>query len=95
MSSVVNILVRAICRCSKKCFAQKMARFGSPGWIPMIQPPFNSSCVALQYALLKVFANRELEVPVRFNVHMDTEVEGEASGGVCNLCTNIGRVGYL
>ena len=33
----------------KKCLAQKVVRFGSPGWIPMIQAPFNSSYVALQY----------------------------------------------
>ena len=29
----------------KKCLAQKVARFGSLGWIPMIQVPFNSSCL--------------------------------------------------
>ena len=27
----------------------KVVRFGSLGWISMIQVPFNSSCVALQY----------------------------------------------
>ena len=27
----------------------KVVHFGSLGWIPMIQVPFNSSCVALQY----------------------------------------------
>ena len=49
MSSVVNVFVHAICKRSKKCLVQKVARFGSLGPIPMIQPPFNSSCVALQY----------------------------------------------
>ena len=33
---------------SKKCLAQKVGHLGSLGWIPMIQVPFNSSCVALQ-----------------------------------------------
>ena len=49
MSSAVNVFVHAICKCSKKYLAQKVARFGSLGSIPMIQSPFNSSCVALQY----------------------------------------------
>ena len=49
MSSVVNGFVHAICKRSQKCLTQKVARFGSLGPIPMIQPPFNSSCVALQY----------------------------------------------
>ena len=48
-SSVVNIFVHAICKHSKKYFVQKVAHFGSLGPIPVIQPPFNSSCVALQY----------------------------------------------
>ena len=40
----------AFCACAhKKCLAQKVARFGSLGLIPMIQVPFNSSCTALQY----------------------------------------------
>jgi hypothetical protein len=33
----------------KKCLAQKVAQFGSLGWIPIFQPPFNSTCAALQY----------------------------------------------
>ena len=49
MSSVANSFMHAIRKRSKKCLAQKVVRFGSPGWIPMIQAPFNSSCVALQY----------------------------------------------
>ena len=49
MSSAVNVFVHAIRKRSKKCLTQKVAHFGSPGWIPMIQVPFSSSCVALQY----------------------------------------------
>ena len=49
MSSAVNVFVHAIRKRSKKCLAQKVGRFGSPGWIPMIQPPFSRSWVALQY----------------------------------------------
>ena len=49
ISSAVNVFVHAICKRSKKCLAQKVARFGSLGLIPMIQPLFNRSCVALQY----------------------------------------------
>ena len=33
----------------KKRLAQKVWHLGSLGWIPMIQVPLNSSCVALQY----------------------------------------------
>ena len=35
----------------------KVVHFGSPGWIPMIQAPFNSSCVALQYKTGTKFAS--------------------------------------
>ena len=49
MSSVVNVFVHAIHKRSQKCLAQKVAHFGSLKLIPMIQPPFNSSYVALQY----------------------------------------------
>ena len=45
MSSVVNVFVHAICKPSKSSSHKKLACFGSPGWIPIIQPPFNSlSC---------------------------------------------------
>ena len=49
MSSAVNVFVHAIRKRSKKCLAQKVDNLGSLGPIPMIQPPFNSSCIALQY----------------------------------------------
>ena len=49
ISSAVIAFVHAICKRSQKCLAQKVVCFGSLGWIPMIQVPFNSSCVALQY----------------------------------------------
>ena len=42
----------------KKCLAQKVARFGSLGWIPIIQTPFNSSCAALQYETGMKFFHR-------------------------------------
>ena len=44
MSSTASAFVHATRKHSKK-----VVRFGSPGWIPMIQAPFHSSCVALQY----------------------------------------------
>ena len=44
MSSVAITSVHATHKCS-----QKVVHFGSLGWITMIQAPFNSSCVALQY----------------------------------------------
>ncbi len=34
---------------SQKVFRVNVVRFGSLGWIPMIQPPFNSPSAALQY----------------------------------------------
>ena len=46
MSSAFNVFVDAIRKHSKKCLAQKMARFGSLRPIPMIQPPLDSSWVA-------------------------------------------------
>ena len=50
MSSAAIAFVHAVCKSSQKCLVQKVVvRFGSLGWIPMIQEPFNSSCVALQY----------------------------------------------
>ena len=49
MSSAAIASVHAIRKRSQKCLAQKVVRFGSLGWIPMIQVPFNSSCVALRY----------------------------------------------
>ena len=49
MSSAVSGFVPAVRKCSKKCLAQKEVRFGSLPPIPMIQAPFCSSCVALQY----------------------------------------------
>ena len=50
MSSVVNVFVHAIRTRSKKCLAQKVVNLGSlVGPILMLQSPFNSSCVTLQY----------------------------------------------
>ena len=49
MSSTVNVFVHAIRKRSKKCLAPKVGHLGSLGPIPIIQPLFCSSCVALQY----------------------------------------------
>ena len=55
MSSAATAFVHATL---KKCLAQKVAHFGSLGWIPMIQVPFHSSCVALQYKTGTKFFHR-------------------------------------
>ena len=49
MSSAVNFFVHAVRKHSKKCLVQKVDNFSSLGPIPIIQSPFNSTCVALQY----------------------------------------------
>ena len=58
MSSAATAFVHATLKRSQKCLAQKVARFGSLGWIPMIQVPFNSSCTALQYKTGTKFFHR-------------------------------------
>ena len=58
MSSAAIAFVHAVCKRSQKCLAQKVVRFGSLGWIPMIQVPFHSSCVALQYKTKTKFFHR-------------------------------------
>ena len=58
MSSAAITSLHAVCKHSQKCLAQKVVRFGSLGWIPMIQVPFNSSCVALQYETGTKFFHR-------------------------------------
>ena len=45
----MNVFVHAIHKRSKKCLTQNVDNLGSLGPISIIQPPFNSSCVALQY----------------------------------------------
>ena len=52
MSSAVNIFLHATRKCSQKCqkcLVQKVGHLGLFRPIPMIQPPFCSSCAALQY----------------------------------------------
>ena len=49
MSSTVNVFVHALRKRLQKCLAQKVGNFGSLRPIPMIQQPFCSSYVALQY----------------------------------------------
>ena len=60
MSSTASASVHAICKRSQKCLAQKVGHLGSLGWIPMIQVPFNSSCVALQYETGTKFFHRAI-----------------------------------
>ena len=55
MSSAVNIFVHVLRKRSKKYLAQKVALFGSPGWIPMFQPPLDSSRVALIWDWKQIF----------------------------------------
>ena len=49
MSSAAIVFVQAIRKLSQKYLAQKVGHLGSLGLISMIQLPFCSSCVALQY----------------------------------------------
>ena len=58
MSSTVSVFVHAIRKRLQKCLAQKGGNFGSLGPIPMIQQPFCSSCVALQYEPRTKFFHR-------------------------------------
>ena len=60
ISSAVNVFVHAIRKRSKKYLAQKVDYLGSLIPIPMIQPPFNSSCVALQYESGTEFFHQEV-----------------------------------
>ena len=53
MSTAVNGFVHAVRKRS-----QKVGHLGSFGLIPMIQPPFCSSCVALQYETGMKFFHR-------------------------------------
>jgi hypothetical protein len=48
MSSAASTFVHATRQHSQEVPRAKVVRFGSPGWIPMIQAPFNSSCAALE-----------------------------------------------
>ena len=77
MSSAVNVFVRAIRKRSKKCLAQKVDNLGSLGPIPMIQPPFNSSCVALQYEPGTKFFHRA--VP-ELHCHKKSEISVQPRG---------------
>ena len=49
MSSAVIACVHAIRMGSQKCLTQEVVCFGSLRWIPTIEVPFNTSCVAPQY----------------------------------------------
>ena len=49
MSSTVNTVVHAICKCSQGSLKQKVLCFGSLGPIPMIQSPLCSTWSALQH----------------------------------------------
>ena len=56
----MNGFVHAIRKRSKKCLAQKVGYLGLLGPIPMIQPPLDSSCGALQYEHGIKFFHREI-----------------------------------
>ena len=58
MSSAATAFVHDTRKHSQKVHLQKVARFGSLGWIPMIQVLLNSSCTALQYKTGTNFFNR-------------------------------------
>ena len=58
MSSAATAFVHATLKRSQKVPRVKVARFGSLGWIPMIQVPFCSSCIALQYKTGTKFFHR-------------------------------------
>ena len=60
MSSAATAFVHATLMCSQKVPRAKSGtfRFGSLGWIPMIQVPFYSSGVALQYKTGTKFFHR-------------------------------------
>ena len=73
MSSAAMAFVHAVCKRSQKCLAQKVIRFGSLGWIPMIQVPFNCSCVALQYETGMKFFHRA--VPELHAVKNSTKID--------------------
>ena len=73
MSSVVIAFVHAVCKRSQKRLAQKVVRFSSLGWILMIQVPFNSSCVALQYETGMKFFHRA--VPELHTVKNSTKID--------------------
>ena len=60
MSSTASTFVHAICKRSQKYLAQKVGHLGSLGWIPMIQVPFNSTCIALQYDTGTKFFHRAI-----------------------------------
>ena len=49
VSSTVNVFVHAFHKRLQKCLMQKVGHLGSLEPIPMIQPPFYSSCVVLHY----------------------------------------------
>ena len=85
MSSAVNGFVHAIRKRSKKCLAQKVGHLGSLGPIPMIQPPFNSSCVALHYEPGTKFFHRAVpEIRDIQNQEISVQPRG-VSGRVCEV----------
>ena len=84
MSSAVNVFVHAIRMRSKKYLTQKVAHFGSPRWIPMIQVPFSSSCVALQYETGMKFFHRA--IPELHSIKNQENSVQPRGVSVCSLC---------
>ena len=61
MSSVVTAFVHATRKSSQKVPHAKVVRSGSPGWIPMTQAPFSSSCIAVQYDTERCFSTERFQ----------------------------------
>ena len=70
MSSTVNSFVHVIRKHSKKCLAQKVGHPGLLHPIPMIQSPFNSSWVALQFGQEPRYTVIKLCKILHFNARM-------------------------
>ena len=103
MSSAVNVFVHAIRKRSKKCLAQKVGNLGSLGPIPMIQPPFNSTCVALQYepgtkffhrAVPELHGHKKSEISVQLR-GISVRIEEVAKEYSHNLRENIEQMSVL
>ena len=76
MSSAVNVFIR---KRSRKCLAQKVARFGSPGWIPARDTLAlqKTKVEVLFYLLIFVWSRQklhaqELELSSAYSAHMQS-----------------------
>ena len=67
MSFAVNVFVHAILKHSMKCLVQKVDNLGSLRLIPMIQPPFNSSCLSFSIEWFQSYMLFKLVQEIIFN----------------------------